>query len=79
MKIINIITQELKTDLDKKELELESIVVRRDLTPKQKVKMVKKSVKEWREAHEDLQYWGSFVEKNIMPPQGDEDKEEEND
>jgi hypothetical protein len=68
MKIINIITQELRNDVSKAELELESCLQNSDSDVSSKLENIKPKIRNWREAIEDFKYWDSFVAERITPP-----------
>jgi len=75
MKIINIITQELRNDVSKAELELESYLQNSEIDVLLKIETIKPKIRKWREAIEDFKYWDSFITERVIPPaQVDEDK-----
>lgn len=69
MKIINIITQELRNDVSKAELELEALLQNSDVNVSEKIQEIKVKIKKWREAIEDFKYWDSFVSERVVTPQ----------
>jgi hypothetical protein len=71
MKLIDIITSELKLDKDKAELEIESVLLDKELGLAEKIVKVKESLSKYRDSVYDFQFWIDFVDKKVV-------KEEEN-
>jgi hypothetical protein len=71
MKLIDIITSELKLDKEKAELEIESVLLDKELGLADKIVKVKESLSNYRDSVYDFQFWIDFVDKKVV-------KEEEN-
>ena len=82
MKIVNIVTSELKQEVDKAELALESVLQEQSLDSDKKINKIKKAVSRYRHSVEDFKYWEGFVTERIAPkpievPKSDKKKENE--
>ena len=68
MKLIEIITADLKLDKEKSELRLESILQNTDSVD-DKIIGVKNAVKEYKDSVYNFNFWVEFVESRIIQPE----------
>lgn len=73
MKLIDIITSELKLDKEKAELEIEAVLTDKDLGLADKIVKVKETIGNYRDSVYNFQFWVDFVEKNVVRPENKEE------